>query len=729
MLQAASFGFDKLTKHQIGDFIRAACRYGVAKPHDIHRQIVSLGPRCFITTNYDNLLEESLRIWQPNRFYRPPVTNRHLTEMGEIIHARAIDFIFKPHGDAADSESIILTREQYRQLLPDGERHAALDSLQMLLASRPVVYLGFGLRDPDFGYLRDLLANTYRGGTRDHYAIMPDVSEGERDYWRRNYGIHLIGYRTDPYASGAVIHAALLRLLDTIVETKDCASKRVSFDPEAPEIVLALARHAASLTRDEKLEREFKIRVYSESTARHKSHDDFAIPDKFDYTSVTDFLDNGPARALLIGLPGAGKTYSLRQAASRAADRLHEQCLQNSFDSQVVVVPIFADLKLYRGKLSALVNETLPSSLPLTELVKTFKVKIFLDSFNEMPREYLETGDYESDLASFVTLIGESSIVIGSRTTDGLTKLSFPAYFLELIDLDIVQTELERLNIKIEGRFNHEVLSILQRPFYFRHVAEGRIRLPTDAHPRDFHRIWFENLEKAFRSRFMSKFDLEHALSLVAYDALNQGEEAFALTDLISVLTDLARSLELAIDAREIANWLVASSVLIPHSRGRVAFVHQSVTEYLAAKELAQRYQASPHMLKEKLSLTRWDQALFLTLSVLPADRADTFLKDVIKADLGLALSAAKYLETGRDEAVTVLLSEIQALSDAGEKIDHKIAWIFENDLPTSVVHEDQLRKFVSQGGIIGGCAVARLIDLKGVELKQESLRLYCHSS
>ena len=122
MLQAASFGFDKLTKHQIGDFIRAACRYGVAEPHDIHRQIVSSGPRCFITTNYDNLLEESLRIWQPNRFYRPPVTNRHLTEMGEIIHARAIDFIFKPHGDAADSESIILTREQYRQLLPDGEK-------------------------------------------------------------------------------------------------------------------------------------------------------------------------------------------------------------------------------------------------------------------------------------------------------------------------------------------------------------------------------------------------------------------------------------------------------------------------------------------------------------------------------------------------------------------------------------------------------------------------------
>ncbi len=193
LLQAASYGFDKLTKQQIGNFIRTACCYGIAKPSEIHRKIVSLGPRCFVTTNYDNLIEESLRQWLPDRFFRPPVTNRHLTETAEVVHARAIDFIFKPHGDAADSESIILTREQYRQLLPGGERQAALESLKILLVSRPVVYLGFGLRGPDFIYVRDLLSNTYKGGTRDHYAIMADVSDAECDYWRRNYGIHLVG--------------------------------------------------------------------------------------------------------------------------------------------------------------------------------------------------------------------------------------------------------------------------------------------------------------------------------------------------------------------------------------------------------------------------------------------------------------------------------------------------------------------------------------------------------
>ena len=212
LLQAASYGFDKLTKHQIGDFIRSACRFGIAKPHEIHRKIVSLGPRCFVTTNYDNLIEEGLRLWQPDRFFRPPVTNRHLTETAEIVHARAIDFVFKPHGDAADSDSIVLTREQYRQLLPGGERQAALESVKMLLASRPVVYLGFGLRDPDFMYVRDLLSNTYKGGTRDHYAIIADTTDEEADYWRRNYGIHLVSYPTAGGPNGSRDHNALLEL-------------------------------------------------------------------------------------------------------------------------------------------------------------------------------------------------------------------------------------------------------------------------------------------------------------------------------------------------------------------------------------------------------------------------------------------------------------------------------------------------------------------------------------
>lgn len=724
LLQAASYAFDKLTKQQIGEFMRGVCRYGIAKPHEIHQKIVSLGPRCFVTTNYDNLLEASLRIWQPDCFYRAPVTNRHLTETAEIVHARAIDFIFKPHGDAGDSESIILTREQYRQLLPQGERQAALESLKMLLASRPVVYFGFGLRDPDFIYVRDLLANTYKGGTRDHYAIMADVSDAESDYWRRNYGIHLISYPTSERSDKTKDHTALLELLDTLLKTEIPLPITPGFDPCSPDVVLALARHAAGLARSPKLTPEFQIRVHAEPGKRRGNGLYYRL-DTFDHYSVGKFLSDGPERALLIGSPGAGKTYSLRQAAAGLAEKLHEACLSERFDEENVVVPILVDLKLYRGNLTELVSQTLPKTLPLDEVIERFKVKIFLDSFNEMPREYWESSHYESDFAEFVNMIGDSSLVISSRTRDGLTKLAMPVYCLDQIDETSVRAELQRLGIELEGRFKREVRQMLQKPFYFQYVTSGMVRLPKEAHPRDFYQVFFDNLCKAFATRFNGKFKIEKTLSLAAYNALNRGEEAFPLSELLRTLKTSAETVGLTnIDLGDIVNWLISSSILIPYRGGRVAFVHQSMTEYLAATELAWRYQEDPYILKEKLSLTRWDQALFLTLSLLPPTKAQVFLQDVIKADFALALNAVKYLEIGREEIVSKLLSEIPKQILTRRSTDFKIESALKFGFPLSEVHEPHLRTLIKCGSSLGAAAVSRLVALKGAEVKDELLQL-----
>lgn len=724
LLQAASYGFDKLTKPQIGEFIRSACRYGVAEPHEILQKIVSLGPRFFVTTNYDDLIEQSLRKWQPDRFYPPPVTNRHLTEIAEIVHARAIDFIFKPHGDAADSESIVLTREQYRQLLPQGERHAALEALMMLLATRPVVYLGFSLRDPDFMYLRDLLANTYKGGTRDHYSIMADVSEAEIDYWRRQYGIHLFSYATTEGPDKTRDHTALLTLLDTLLEADPVTPTEVDFDPRSPDVVLALARHASGLMRTPKLTPEFQIRVHAENPNR-RNDGRYHRRDRFDYDPVEEFLDYGPGRAVLIGLPGAGKTYSLRRAAARLAENLNERCLSEQFDDKSVVVPIFADLKLYRGDLGELVSQTLPMNLPLDEITQRFKVKIFLDSFNEMPREYWESGSYESDFAEFTTRIGDSLLIISSRTSDGLTKLDLPTYSLDLIDHATVAAELERLDIEIEGRFVREVWQLLQRPFYFQYIISGAVNLPKEPRTRDFFDVFFKNLREDFVTRFSGQIDIEKALSLAAYDALNQGEEPFPLTNLFEIINASLESSSLAdIDVHDIANWLVASSVLIPYTGGRVAFVHQSVTEYLAATELARRYRSTPDILKERLKLTRWDQALFLTLSLLPPTEANLFLQDVMKADFLLALNAVRYLEENRDEVVNKLLSEIPEQVQILYPSDYRIYWALEHGFPVTDSHVPRIRALVRLGGSIGAAAVLLLVELKGEEVKEELLQL-----
>lgn len=722
LLQAASYGFDKLTKHQIGEFIKCACRFGHAEPHEIHRKIVTLGPRCFITTNYDNLLEESLRKWQKDLFFRPPVTNRHLTETAEIVQARACDFIFKPHGDAADSDSIILTREQYRQLLPGGERQAALESLKMILASRPVVYLGFGLRDPDFIYLRDILANTYKGGTRDHFAVMADVTEAEGDYWRRNYGIHLVGYATTERPDKKRDHTPLLALLDTLLEKPPTLPVISKFDPSSPDVIFSLARYSAGLERFQKLASEFKLRVHARDK-KTRGSTSFFRSDKFDHCLVEQFLDSGPTRAVLIGLPGAGKSYALRRSSARLAEALREACLLDTPNEKAFVVPIFADLKLYKGDIAELINGTLPKSLPLRDLTQHFKVKIFLDSFNEMPREYWESGRYEADCTKFITEFGSASLVIGSRTSDGLAKFELPEYYLDEIDAGTLTTELQRLKIEVEGRFDREVRSLLQRPFYFQYVASGAVTLPPNPHPRDFYQFLFAGLRKSFETHFAIQIDIERALSLTAYDSLNRGEEAFQLVELFRVLrTSIEAEGVTDIDVQDVANWLVSTLILIPQTGGRCAFVHQTVTEYLAAKELARLYQLSPHLLREKLSLTRWDQALFLTLSLLPPDQADIFLQDVIKADFALALNAAKYLEVGRDEVLSKLLSEVPVHCGRSDSLDHKIEFSVAFDLPLTDAHEPQLRALISLGGIIGGSAISRLVSMNGAAVKDEFL-------
>ena len=721
LIQAASYGLDRMTKPQMGEFIRSLCRCGTARPTEIHRKIVNLGPRYYITTNYDDLIEQSLRKWHEGRAFRT-VTNRHLTETAEIAQTHASEYVFKPHGDASDVDSIIMSREQYRALLPQGDRHAALEALRILLVSRPVVYLGFGLRDPDFIYLRDTILNTFKGGTRDHYAVMADVSEAERDYWRRQYGIHIVSYTTKPGSDGCRDHTDLLALLDGLREEVDDVTGD-GFDPSGPDSVLALVRHAGRLMGGETLSNELRLRVHAEraipgSTGRR----DWL--DRFDHSPVEGFLDSGPARTLLIGLPGAGKSYAVRRSAARLAEELNKSCLAESFEPESVVVPILADLKMYRGNLAELVNQALPAGLPFGMLSKHFKVRVFLDSFNEIPQEYLESGTAKSDFRKFAAGLGKSSIVIASRTEDGLGGLGLSTYTLDHIDEKDVVSELRRVNVTVAGTFSHEVMGLLQRPFYLRYVTSGAIQLPEEAHPRDFYCALLANTNKAFEERFNTELEIETVLARVAYDAIDRGEEAFALEEFLRSFGTYSAGSTAGIDALEVANWLVSRSMFVPYSGGRVAFVHQSVTEFLAASELARRYESNPRILKEKLANRRWDQALFLCLSLVPATVGEAFLEDVIEADFALGLRAAKYLEVGRDEVVARLLAEIPGRVRERGSLDSEIEAAVGFGLPIGDAHEVHLRALIALGGSMGAVGVSRLVELKGEEVKDELLRL-----
>ena len=395
-----------------------------------------------------------------------------------------------------------------------------------------------------------------------------------------------------------------------------------------------------------------------------------------------------------------------------------------SFKPESVVVPVLADLKMYRGNLTELVDQALPAGLPFATLSQHLKVKVFLDSFNEMPQEHLESGTAESDFAKFVARLGEASIVIVSRTMDGLQGLGFSTYTLDHVDVNDLVAELERVDVTVAGTYSREVMALLQRPFYLRYVTSGAIRLPEEAHPRDFYRALLENLDKASEERFGAGLDIEMALARVAYDAIDRGEEAFALEEFLRTFRADGPVGAAGIDAHEVANWLVSRSMFVPYSGGRVAFVHQSITEFLAASTLARMYESDPRVLKEKLANRRWDQALFLCLSLVPTTVGEAFLKDVIDADFALGLRAAKYLEAGRDEVVARLLAEIPERVHEWGSFEREVEAAVAFHLPIGDVHDEHLRAVVALGDLMGAAGVSRLVELKGEKVKDELLQL-----
>ena len=733
LLLAASYGFDLLTKSQIADFARRACRLGSARPHEIHQRITALGPRCYITTNYDPLLEESLRLWQPDRFYKI-VTNRQVTETADIIQARSVDFIFKPHGDAGDSDSIILTREQYRMLL--GERASVIEALKTLMSSRPIVYIGFGLRDPDFLYVKDLLANTYRGGSRDHYAIMADVMEEEKPYWRKNYGIHLISYQTTESTDGTRSHSPLLALLDALMpqsqdEGKNAGDSTAMHTPPShifeesrisPEQVLALARYASHLTMTPKVVEEIPLRVSFQQVDK-RSQTGKALHSRYNYFPINDFLDSGPRQALLIGLPGAGKTYSFKRCACKMAQQLQDECLRDTFDTKSVVIPFYIDLKLYTGNIWEMMGKSLPPGITVSLLAKNVKLKIFIDSFNEMPREHIENGIYEKDFSGFLQRLGQSSVIFGSRTDDGLQKLGMPTYRLDEIDRHFIETEIDKRKLNIAGRFRHEIVTLLQKPFIFQLLINGTIDLSKEPHPRTVYSTYFEKLSHEFAKRFDVKVDLQRVLAPVAYSAIDDGREAISLSLIQDQLKNVLKTnTQNELTETDMVNWLISKAFLIPQSASRLTFFHQSVTEYLAATELARLYTADRSVLSQKLKFTRWDQALFLALSFLSGETAKLFIAEVMTIDYQLAIRASKYLETQRDEVVASILQELTRKKYQKFDDEHQCAWAIEYHLTVSKKHEKHLRRLIERGNSLGGAAFKLLAQIKGVLVKQELL-------
>ncbi|MUG01240.1 SIR2 family protein [Bacillus tequilensis] len=720
LLIAAGIGVSTLSKQQFKTFIRKTCRVGESEPHEIHKKIVQLGPRSFITTNYDKLLEEALRLYKKDLSIQV-VTNRQPIECASIVQIRERDYIFKPHGDIDDIESIVLTHEQYRNLY--YERNHTLKALETILLTRPVVFLGYSLSDPDFLYIKDNIENTFKKGGPHHYAIMPDVDEEKKKYYLNNLGIRIISYNTIKKEDGKRDHSLLLELLDDIIvdgnkpvseeKTNGVELKKNELDDSQ---LLSLLRYVSGLTfsvnQEGKIEFPLFVKQNNDRFHREKS-------------AIELLNENNENMLLVLGTPGIGKTYSFKKYCNQLALTLKEQLLFEVNKNEKFIIPIMIDLKLYDGDIIGMIEKTLPYNLPLDELINSNNTEcvFILDSFNEMPKKIYENGLYKEDFDKFFNKIDKSKVVLGSRNKEGIIYKNFKEYNIEGIPFKFVSDYIKAQGNGNDEKFHHEIIRILQKPFLFKLFLEEKIQIDSLTSPSSIYATFFENINNKYYRQLNKKINFPSVLKSIAYSSVSEGKETINVQEAKSKLRiSLRHQKDQLASAEEVLDWLIEEEIFIPLPNSKLSFFHQSITEYLAAMELANLYRVSQEFLEDCLQNTRWDQSLFLALGFLNEEESAQFIHQVLEKDIVLAIQASKYVEYRQDEIIAeildFLINNIGIFRNGTEfQLAHPLSL-----LDVCEKHEIQIKKLLKAGNLFGGAGIKLLYKIKGKSVKDTIL-------
>jgi hypothetical protein len=212
-------------------FARLSKNADRAAAHNPYDALMALPIERYITTNYDDELRRMLK--QKPDVENPIVFTQETQHHGKLAGFAVVGIpelrnaIFHCHGRYEDETSIVASEADYqRWYLPQRDTAATTfrQSLDLLLNSNPVLFLGYGMEDDDL--LRPLRAfradNPERKSSRLLFALTehdPDNMEQQdwMDSFHERYGINFITYEPPPsddaIERGRALHEAILGLL------------------------------------------------------------------------------------------------------------------------------------------------------------------------------------------------------------------------------------------------------------------------------------------------------------------------------------------------------------------------------------------------------------------------------------------------------------------------------------------------------------------------------------
>lgn len=187
LIEAASIL--RKAKDKPEDFDKAFRAMVTSEPGEysvVHEVLLQLQPRGIVTFNYDSAHESSIG----GLFKYELLTPTDEAKFIALLQKQCADFfLLKAHGSTAQETNLVLTAEDYRDLLAKSPSYRAF--LQYLFANFSFLIVGFGMDDPDFDELLLTVMQQFGSPVHRHVLLKHEKDKNTFDIvLRRWYGIH-----------------------------------------------------------------------------------------------------------------------------------------------------------------------------------------------------------------------------------------------------------------------------------------------------------------------------------------------------------------------------------------------------------------------------------------------------------------------------------------------------------------------------------------------------------
>jgi hypothetical protein len=144
-----------------------------AEATENHKIFARLPLTTFWTTNYDTLIEDSLK--SANKV----VDIKHQVKQLANTRPKRDVVVYKMHGDVHHPADAVLTKEQYESYYKTHE--AFVTALSGDLISKTFLFIGFSFTDPNLDYVLSRLNIQFGEDSRQHYCFIKKQSQGKDD--------------------------------------------------------------------------------------------------------------------------------------------------------------------------------------------------------------------------------------------------------------------------------------------------------------------------------------------------------------------------------------------------------------------------------------------------------------------------------------------------------------------------------------------------------------------